>query len=267
MRRFALRVRELSLRTQPASFREAIDQTEELNRGTDHALTPSDRAALWLAALITQAVAAATLIPIYLLARRTTIRVPSPGWRPRSGRWCRHSPSFCRNPTRCYPCSARSFFGSGSKAFGTGAWRLCFLAGAALWLTMFVSLAVLPIGAAAFLLTLWEGGAVARRPNGPCSAFATGPRGSARRVVGWAIPVGLLALAGVNLLRVWSWNYHNHAGFYQQNVRTYGRWLVANPIELAFALGRAAARWPRSWASDFRFARAGDSARPARPGA
>ncbi len=55
--------------------------------------------------------------------------------------------------------------------------------------------------------------------------------------VGWAIPVGLLALAGVNLLRVWSWNYHNHAGFYQQNVRTYGRWLIANPIELAFAFG------------------------------
>ncbi len=44
--------------------------------------------------------------------------------------------------------------------------------------------------------------------------------------------------SSVNLLRVWSWNYRNHAGFYQQNVRTYGCWLIANPIESSlFALG------------------------------
>ncbi len=228
-------LRELSLRTQPASFREAIDQTEELNRGTDHVLTPSDRAALWLAALITQAVAAATLIPIYLLARRT-IRVPSPGWRPRSGRSCRHSPSFCRNPTRSYPARVHSFFGSGSKAFARGKLWLCFLAGALLWLTMFVSLAVLPIGAAAFLLTLWEGALCAKSERSVLRVRDWAARIGAA-AVGCAIPVGLSALAGLNLLRVWSWNYHNHAGFYQQNVRTYGRWLVANPIELAFALG------------------------------
>src|SRR5580692_5534524 len=56
--------------------------------------------------------------------------------------------------------------------------------------------------------------------------------------LGWAIPVVALAVFfKLNLLRVWSWNYHNHAGFYQQNVRTYWLWLIANPIEFAFALG------------------------------
>ena len=54
--------------------------------------------------------------------------------------------------------------------------------------------------------------------------------------IGWAIPVGSVALGRVNLLRVWSWNYRNHAGFYEHYTRTYWKWLLVNPIELAFAL-------------------------------
>ena len=41
----------------------------------------------------------------------------------------------------------------------------------------------------------------------------------------------------VNLLNVWAWNYRNHAGFYGQFPRTYWRWLLVNPLELALALG------------------------------
>src|ERR1700685_4410023 len=52
-------LRELLLATQPASFRAAMDQTERTERTGTRPLTPADRGAIWLAALITQALAAA----------------------------------------------------------------------------------------------------------------------------------------------------------------------------------------------------------------
>ncbi len=228
-------LRDLLLRTQPASFREALDQTEKLNRGTDHAITPTDRASLWLAALITQAVAVATLVPIYLLARRDQAR-------PVAWLACALWPLvpalaiFLPKSDALFPCLGALFLWLWLEGFGRGRLGLCFLAGALLWLTMFLSLAILPIAAAASLLTVWEGVlcAKAERPTLRIRDWAA-RIGAA--FVGWAIPVALLALAGVNLLRVWSWNYHNHAGFYQQFARTYWKWLIANPLELALALG------------------------------
>jgi hypothetical protein len=102
---------------------------------------------------------------------------------------------------------------------------------------MFVSLAILPIGAAAALLTIWEG-ALCAAPERSVVKLRDWTLRIGAAATGWAIPVAALALFfKLNLLRVWSWNYHNHAGFYHQFTRTYWRWLVANPIELAFALG------------------------------
>ena len=40
-----------------------------------------------------------------------------------------------------------------------------------------------------------------------------------------------------NLFRVWQWNLSNHAGFYEQYVRTWWKWLLVNPVELSFAIG------------------------------
>jgi methylthioxylose transferase len=229
-------LRELLLRTQPTSFREALDQTEELNRGSPRALLPSDRAALWLAALVTQALAAGALVPIYLLVRRDDSRPVA---------WLTAAiwplvPAlavFLPKSDALLPFLGAIFLWLWLEGFRTGRLLLCFLAGLIFWLCMFVSLAILPIGAAALLLTLWEAGACSRddrtvlRPRD----WVLRPGAAA---IGWAIPVvALFALAGINLLRVWAWNYHNHAGFYQQNVRTYWLWLVANPIEFVFALG------------------------------
>ena len=56
--------------------------------------------------------------------------------------------------------------------------------------------------------------------------------------MGWALPILLLKLGtGVNLLSVWRHNYVNHAGFYAQYPRTWGLWLLVNPVELMFAIG------------------------------
>jgi methylthioxylose transferase len=40
-----------------------------------------------------------------------------------------------------------------------------------------------------------------------------------------------------NILNVWRWNLTNHAGFYDQFTRTWWKWLLVNPIELALAVG------------------------------
>src|SRR5690606_13266519 len=41
----------------------------------------------------------------------------------------------------------------------------------------------------------------------------------------------------LNLLAVWLSNYQNHAGFYDAYDRTYWKWLLVNPVELAFSIG------------------------------
>lgn len=44
-------------------------------------------------------------------------------------------------------------------------------------------------------------------------------------------------LTDCNMLSVWRWNLTNHAGFYDQFTRTWWKWLLVNPIELALAVG------------------------------
>jgi methylthioxylose transferase len=227
---------DLLLRTQPNSFRDALDQTEVLNLHSDREITSTDRAALWLAAVITQALAAATLIPIYLLIRRDDSRPVA---------WLAAAiwpllPAlavFLPKSDALLPFFGALFLWLWLEGFRLGRLWLCFLAGAIFWLAMFLSLAILPIGAAAALLTLWESVVCV-----PPERVRLGARDWILRIgaaaVGWALPVMLLeVLFKPNLLAVWNWNYHNHAGFYRQYPRTYWLWLIANPIELALALG------------------------------
>jgi hypothetical protein len=57
---------------------------------------------------------------------------------------------------------------------------------------------------------------------------------------GFVIPTLLLGwCCRINMLSVWWLNYQNHSAFYSQYPRTYWKWLLENPVELAFAGG-----WP-----------------------
>jgi hypothetical protein len=63
-----------------------------------------------------------------------------------------------------------------------------------------------------------------------------------RRWVLFGVVVALLTFVGsnaldCNLLQVWRMNLQNHAGFYSQFPRTWWKWLLVNPLELAFSLG------------------------------
>jgi hypothetical protein len=51
------------------------------------------------------------------------------------------------------------------------------------------------------------------------------------------------ALTGANPFVIWWWNQKNHARFYVESPKTYWAWVLANPIELAIALGIPSTVW------------------------
>lgn len=229
-------LRDLLLRTQPASFRDSLDVIEQTESGTVRAITAADRAALWLVALITQAVAAATVVPLYLLVRRN---------HPRPASWCAAAlwplvPAlavFLPKSDALFPFFGALFLWAWLEGFARKSYGLCLLAGFVFFLSMFLSLAILPVAAAAGLLTLWESVACSaeERVETPFRATATCV---AAALAGWVLPVIAVRVLGhLNLLAVWQWNYRNHAAFYSKYARTYWKWLLANPLELVFAVG------------------------------
>ncbi len=229
-------LRGVILRTQPASFREALDAADEIQRKSGRPITPADRAALWLACLITQVVAAGTVVPIFLLVRRTGSR--SAGW------WAAALwpmvPSlaiFLPKSDALFPFFGAMFLWTWLEGFRRGSPAMCFLAGIIFWLAMLMSLAILPVAIAAALLIVWETCVCPMAER-----LAVGPRDFAARLgaalAAWGGLILIMRLAAhINLIAVWWWNYRNHAAFYGQYPRTYWKWLLVNPLELFLGVG------------------------------
>lgn len=223
-------------RTQPPSFRDAMEVIERLERTGPRPITGPDRAALWLAVLITQAIAAAGAWPIYLLVRRT--HSPTASW------WAAALwplvPAlavFLPKSDALLPFLGALCLWAWLEGLRRGRLSLCALAGALFWLAMFLSLAVLPIALAAASLTLWE------------SFFCSPEERTSPRLAGWAARIAAAAagwgfflvllwfLGRINLVSVWLANLRNHAAFYDHYPRTYWKWLIEIPLELLFAVG------------------------------
>jgi hypothetical protein len=99
---------------------------------------------------------------------------------------------------------------------------------------MFFTLAFLPVGLIAALIVVSD----------RSLSLTT------RAVLILATGVGFLAVVlggwlatGADPFIVWSWNLHHHARFYDEYPRTYSRWLWANLIELAIAVGLPTMAW------------------------
>jgi methylthioxylose transferase len=229
-------LRDLLLRTQPASFRDSLDVIEQTESGSVRAITSADRAALWLVALNSQAAAAATVVPLYLLVRRN---------HPRPASWCTAAlwplvPAlavFLPKSDALVPFFGALFLWAWLEGFARKSYGLCLLAGFVFFLSMFLSLAILPVAAAAGLLTLWESVACSAEERVPIP-FRTTATCLVAALAGWGLPVIAVRVLGhLNLLAVWQWNYRNHAAFYSKYARTYWKWLLVNPLELTFAVG------------------------------
>lgn len=222
--------------TQPAELQESFAEIADRSHLPGMPLLDRDRSVLWLAALVVQLIAVLAVVPLYLLLRRTESRATS---------WLTASlwilvPAvavFLPKSDTLFPFLGMCFLFLWLEGWTRRSWWMCLLSGVVLWLGLFLSLALLPVLFLALLLTIWEGWICRDEPRQPF------PLGRLCFAVLWcfagfAVPVACLwGTTGMNLISVWSWNYRNHAAFYGQFPRTYWKWLLVNPIELAIAAG------------------------------
>ena len=232
---------ELAEATMPESVQDSFTTVEANIRIRGRGLSSADRATIWLAAVITQLLCAATVVPLFVLMRQAVSRETA--WRavvfwpllPALAVFLPKSDVLFAFPTAsllaCWLLAVRN------RSVVLGA-----IAGVIGWCSLLMSLAFLPLG----LIAVLCGVSAARSSSsgdGNGTAGLTAPLAAQLRpIVGGVIAflvltVGFAFLADVNLGRVWRLNYQNHADFYSQFERTWWKWLLVNPVELAFACG------------------------------
>jgi len=204
---------------------------------TARLLTRSEFAALCLVSFLSTLLSAMTVIPVYVLVSRSLNR--RAGWRaacimltvPSLAVFAPRSDIVYAFSATMILCLLVQSVVSESKIA-----RCVFavLAGMAVFVSLTVSLAHIPVfvaGGLFFLLIC----------IGPQSLRVPWQRvvvsGGAALVV-FALVVAMWSYAtDCNLVRVWSWNLSNHAGFYKQSSRTWWKWFFVNPMELSFSIG------------------------------
>lgn len=243
-------------RTQPADARESFE-TIRSQTHNDRPYTQTDAACVWLGFLIVQALAAATVVPLYLVLRRSCDRATA--WR--GTVFWPLVPAvavFLPKSDALYPFLAMLTAWLWMEGWSRRAPAVCALAGLTVLAGLLLSLAFVPVAAILAAWTFFESRATAGVATA-APARVGGQWCLAGGAAAFMAPIILLRVAcGLNLVLVWSWNFSNHALFYEHNVRTWWKWLLVNPVELAVAVGpplavlamsgfvRAVSRAPRS---------------------
>ena len=234
------RLKRTLLSTVPESMSAAFEIIARKTRGRPTQLTTDDRAAIWLVTVFTQFIAVATVVPLYLLIRRDHSRRAS---------WMAVCfwplvPAlaiFLPKSDALYPFIGMLFLWVWLTSVDRASLLGSLTAGLVFWTGMLLSLAMLPFGLLAAILTV-----VQTRQRDDSKTSVRPLPDNVRRTgwsVAWAAGGFLAAVAAfgllwnVNLLAVWNWNYHNHAAFYAQYPRTWWKWLLVNPLEFALAAG------------------------------
>lgn len=200
-------------------------------------LTRSEFAALCLVSFLSTLLSAMTVIPVYILLSRLLNR--RAGWRAACVMLTVPSLAvFAPRSDIVYAFSATmilcllvlSVIAESNK----GRILLAVMAGVTVFGAMAVSLAHIPVLVACglFFLVICIGPQSLRIPW-------------QHVVVSGGVAITVFALAVIafrhetdcSLMRVWSWNLSNHAGFYQQSQRTWWKWFFVNPLELSFSIG------------------------------
>ena len=206
--------------------------------GRDNPLAPADRATLILIGALTLLACAATVVPLYLLARVSL--PPGPAFAA-AALWPLLPSAVLFQPTAdtAYPLLSTAALALAGHAGLTSASarRARWLAGASgllLGVGMQFTLAFLAVGVVVGLMLISD----QRRPvrDRAGSLVATGAGFLALTLLVWA-------LTRANPFVTWWWNQANHARFYVEFPRTYRAWVAANPVELAVGLGLPTALW------------------------
>ncbi len=207
--------------------------------GRDKNLSQAAVATLLTIGALTLFACSATVVPLYLLARSA---LPAPWAWASAALWPLVPSAILFQPTAdtAFPMLATTALACAAhagKSRGVSRWVLSLGCGLALGVGMQFSLVFLPVGLIAGCLVLSERG---------CT-WSTRARTFATIGIGF---VGLTclvwAITSANPFLIWWSNQRNHARFYVIFPRTYRAWLIANPIELAIALGIPVSVWALS---------------------
>ncbi len=199
-------------------------------------LPRADRAALATTGALTLLACAATVVPLYLLARASG---PAPAAWAAAAIWPLVPSAILFQPAAdtAFPLlstTALALAAHAGRAPRRRGVALAAGAGAVLALGMAFTLAFLPVGLIVALVM--AGSPVLSIGRRAALIAATGAGFLVPTLASWAI-------TGADPFVIWWWNQANHARFYVEYPRTYRAWLAANPVELAVALGLPATVW------------------------
>ena len=220
---------------EPPAIREGFSALRQFPTPKKQLLTPSEEATLWAATLITLAAASATCWPICRLATR--MGGPVVGWRA-AVLWPLVPSLLVFFPKSDLLCP---LIGTAScwlwlDGWSQLRWGRCVLAGVGFFSGLMLTLALAPIALLLVIQTILE--RWTRREELRDRPARSDIAAVVAAVMGFLIPFGALSLWGhCNLVGIWFQNLQNHAIFYDKNSRSYGAWLVVNPLEGALALG------------------------------
>jgi hypothetical protein len=221
------------METRPGLARRVLDHLPESVTQGFRMIGPvpsADRAAIALTAALTWLACAATVVPLYLLAR-ASLSAPA-AWA--SAAFWPLVPStilFQPDADTAFPLLSTTALALVAHASQTGGRRgilLATLAGMVLAVGMMFTLAFLPVGLVAAIVL--ASASEATRSRRAVLIASTGAGFLALALAFWAI-------ARADPFVIWWWNQKNHARFYVEFPRSYRAWVVANLIELAVALG------------------------------
>jgi len=198
---------------------------------------------LWLATLIVMATAALVVIPLFAVTAQTSDLAS--GWIAASLWPTLPAISvFIPKSDVVYAFVGMSIVWAWLSSINRKSQLHALLAGLLAWCGLMCSLAFLPVflltAILSFRLTVSRGNLLAEhvRSRRFGMEFRSSWQSLLMGAIGFFVPVLLFKLVtGANLVRIWIWNYHNHAGFYREYVRTYWKWLLLNPLELCVAAG------------------------------
>ena len=221
---------------QPQSVRESLNELVKNSANSKLAAVELDRAALWLSGLLASFAAMCTVVPLFLLVRRSCGRETA--WRVAS-LWPLVPALAVFHPVSdlWLPVFGAAFLALWSEAWSKRSVLLAILAGFVMSVGMRFSLAMLPVS---FLAAYWTIADV-------LLVNTSDPLKSRLQQVGIYVLAALIPFVvsvisarvfdGLDLAGVWFQNFKNHAAFYDTSIRSVSKWMLVNPLELALAAG------------------------------
>lgn len=226
---------DLTLTLRPESVQQTQEVVAMLAQAEGRPLSHAELAELWGASLLTRFAAVAVVVPLFLCATRTA--GPVAGWRA-ACLWplVPALTIFLPKSDALYPLIGMAFLACWYRRGNCPGPFSSLLAGVFLWIGMMLSLAMLPVAVLASLFAMQD--LAMTETAGRRHAIVLLSRSVAiASAVFAALTLATYLALDLNLIAVWRWNFRNHAAFYEEFQRTYWKWLLINPLELAMAVG------------------------------